>query len=53
VNTEARRFDDELNLVDAPLASLPLDRVRPARSVLDAIMTSYREGSAPVGAGGG
>ena len=53
VNTGAHRFDDELKLVDEPLAGLPLDSVRPAKSVLDAIMTSYREGSAPVGAGGG
>jgi len=27
--------------------------VRPPKSVLDSIMASYREGSAPVGAGGG
>jgi 2-oxoglutarate ferredoxin oxidoreductase subunit beta len=53
VNTHAHRFDDEMKLVEAPLATLPLDSVRPAKSVLDAIMASYREGSAPVGAGGG
>jgi 2-oxoglutarate ferredoxin oxidoreductase subunit beta len=53
VNTAAHRFDDEMRLVDEPLAMLPLDRVRPPRAVLDSIMASYREGSAPVGAGGG
>ena len=44
VNTDAHRFDDEMKMVDAPLAGLTLDQVRPAKSVLDAIMTSYREG---------
>jgi 2-oxoglutarate/2-oxoacid ferredoxin oxidoreductase subunit beta len=53
VNTAAVRFDDEMKLVETPLAALPLDQVRPAKSVLDAIMAGYREGSAPVGAGGG
>jgi 2-oxoglutarate ferredoxin oxidoreductase subunit beta len=53
VNTGAHRFDDEMKLVDEPLAGLPLDRVRPPKSVLESIMASYREGSAPVGAGGG
>ena len=53
VDTRTRRFDQEMNLAEEPLASLPLERVRPPQSVLDAIMTSYREGSAPVGSGGG
>ena len=53
VNTAAHRFDDEMQLVPQPLAALPLDRVRPARAVLEQIMSSYREGSAPAGAGGG
>jgi 2-oxoglutarate ferredoxin oxidoreductase subunit beta len=53
VNTAAHRFDDEMHLVEEPLSGLPLERVRPAKSVLDQIMSSYREGSAPVGAGGG
>jgi 2-oxoglutarate ferredoxin oxidoreductase subunit beta len=52
VNTGTHRFDQEMKLVDEPLATLPLDRVRPSRTVLDSIMASYREGSAPVGAGG-
>ena len=53
VNTEAHRFDTETNMIDEPLAALGLDRVRPAKSVLDSIMRTYQEGSAPVGAGGG
>ena len=53
VNTGAHRFDDEVGMVAEPLASLPLERVRPARSVLEGIMRTYQEGSAPVGAGGG
>ena len=31
-----------LNVVDEPLASLPLERVRPGREVLDEIMESLR-----------
>jgi len=53
VNTHAHRFDTETNMIDEPLSSLGLDRVRPAKSVLDSIMHTYQEGSAPVGAGGG
>ena len=53
VDPQTKRFDDEMQLGEAPLASLPLEAVRPPKSVLDAIMRSYREGSAPVGAGGG
>ena len=53
VDPATRRFDDEMQLGEAPLATLPLDRVRPAKSVLDAIMRSFREGSAPVASGGG
>jgi 2-oxoglutarate ferredoxin oxidoreductase subunit beta len=32
----------QLNLVDEPLASLPLDRIRPGREVLDAVMEEHR-----------
>jgi 2-oxoglutarate ferredoxin oxidoreductase subunit beta len=53
VNPDTHRFDDEMTLVEQPLAALTLDRVRPGKAVLDSIMASYREGSAPVGAGGG
>jgi 2-oxoglutarate ferredoxin oxidoreductase subunit beta len=35
-------FTALLNLVDEPLATLPLDRVRPGREVLDAIMESLK-----------
>ena len=53
VNTAASRFDDEMKMVDEPLASLKLEQVRPPRSVLDSIMRTYQEGSNPVGSGGG
>jgi 2-oxoglutarate ferredoxin oxidoreductase subunit beta len=53
VNTNASRFDDEMKMIDEPLASLKLDRVRPPKSVLDSIMKTYQEGSNPVGSGGG
>ena len=53
VNTGAHRFDDEAKMIDAPLAGLKLDQVRPPKSVLDAIMKTYQEGSNPVGSGGG
>ena len=53
VNTATHRFDQEMRMIDEPLAGLALDRVRPPKSVLDSIMASFREGSAPVGAGGG
>jgi 2-oxoglutarate/2-oxoacid ferredoxin oxidoreductase subunit beta len=32
----------QLNLVDEPLASLPLDRIRPGRDVLDEVMEQHR-----------
>jgi len=35
-------FTTMLNLVDEPLSSLPLDRVRPGRDVLDSIMESLK-----------
>jgi 2-oxoglutarate ferredoxin oxidoreductase subunit beta len=35
-------FLELLNLVDEPLASLPLEAVRPPRSALDEIMESLR-----------
>ena len=45
-------FEEELNLVEAPLATLPLERVRPPKSVLEAVMDQLRTGrglSAPAG----
>jgi len=53
VDPASRPFDEELGVVDTPLAQLPLERVRPPRTVLDSIMRAYREGTVAVGAGGG
>jgi 2-oxoglutarate ferredoxin oxidoreductase subunit beta len=47
-------YEDELTLVDAPLASLPLEAVRPSKSVLDEIMEQLKTGkglTAPAGGG--
>jgi len=38
VDTEAPTFIDRLGLVDAPLATLPADSVRPPREVLDEVL---------------
>ena len=37
-------LDSELNLVDEPLASLPMERVRPPKTVLDEVMSSLMTG---------
>jgi 2-oxoglutarate ferredoxin oxidoreductase subunit beta len=42
VEPSKRDFCSLLNLVDVPLAQLPLDRVRPPREVLDEIMERQR-----------
>ncbi len=42
VDTSKPSFTDMLNLVDAPLATLPESRVRPSRQVLDQIMQKYQ-----------
>jgi 2-oxoglutarate ferredoxin oxidoreductase subunit beta len=42
VNPEAPTFLDLLNMTDTPLASLPESVLRPAKSVLDAVMDEYR-----------
>jgi 2-oxoglutarate ferredoxin oxidoreductase subunit beta len=42
VNTKALSFLDMLNLVEEPLATLPEDRVRPPREVLDEVMEELR-----------
>jgi 2-oxoglutarate ferredoxin oxidoreductase subunit beta len=42
VNTSKPSFTDMLNLVDAPLATLPESRVRPSRQVLDQIMQKHQ-----------
>jgi 2-oxoglutarate/2-oxoacid ferredoxin oxidoreductase subunit beta len=47
-------FEQELRMAAAPLAQLPLERVRPARSVLESIMEQLRTGkgiTAPAGGG--
>jgi 2-oxoglutarate ferredoxin oxidoreductase subunit beta len=44
VDPEQKALDAELALVDEPLASLPLDRVRPTRAALEEIMQSLRTG---------
>jgi 2-oxoglutarate ferredoxin oxidoreductase subunit beta len=42
LDRERPNLVDLMNLVDEPLATLPLDRVRPPRSALDEIMESLR-----------
>ena len=53
VDTKTEPYEDELDLIEQPLASLPLERVRPPRQVLDEILESYRVGSVDPGSGGG
>ena len=54
VDPEQKPFEQELELAEAPLASLPLDQVRPPKSVLDEIMEQLRSGKgAAASAGGG
>ena len=42
INPQQKNFIELLNVVDEPLASLPLERVRPPREVLDQIMEELR-----------
>ena len=42
VEPQKRDFCDLLNMVDEPLAQLPLERTRPPREVLEAIMEAQR-----------
>src|SRR5687768_3453615 len=42
IEPEKRDLTTLMNLVDEPLATLPLERVRPGRDVLDAIMDSLK-----------
>jgi 2-oxoglutarate ferredoxin oxidoreductase subunit beta len=42
IEPEKYDFTSLLNLVDEPLSTLPLERVRPGREVLDAVMESLR-----------
>jgi 2-oxoglutarate ferredoxin oxidoreductase subunit beta len=42
IEPEKHDFTTSLNMVDEPLATLPLERVRPGREVLDAVMESLK-----------
>jgi 2-oxoglutarate ferredoxin oxidoreductase subunit beta len=53
VDPQKPTHGDDLDLIDTPLARLPLDAARPRREVLDEIMESYRKGSVAAAAGGG
>jgi 2-oxoglutarate ferredoxin oxidoreductase subunit beta len=44
LDPEKSPFDTELDLVDEPLASLPMERVRPPKAVLDEVMTGLATG---------
>jgi hypothetical protein len=49
-----RPFEDELNIVDAPLASLTLEQVRPPRAALEQVMEQLKTGKGlgtPAGGG--
>jgi 2-oxoglutarate/2-oxoacid ferredoxin oxidoreductase subunit beta len=54
VEPEQMPFEEDLKLVERPLAALPLEKVRPTKSVLDEIMGQYMTGkglTAPAGGG--
>jgi len=54
VQPQGRPFSEELEMVPESLASLPLERARPPRAVLEAIMEQMRTGKglgAPAGGG--
>ena len=53
VDPASTPFDEELQLVDEPLASLPIERVRPSRAALDEVMRAHAEGSIGAPSGGG
>ncbi len=44
VDPSSPPFEDELALVETPLAALPLEKVRPPRQALDAIMEQLKTG---------
>ena len=46
VDPNQARFQDDLALVETPLAHLPLDKVRPPQSALDEVMEQLRTGRA-------
>ena len=41
-NPDSLPFDEEINLVEEPLATLPESRVRPSNEIFDSIMESYK-----------
>jgi 2-oxoglutarate ferredoxin oxidoreductase subunit beta len=53
VDPASAGFDEELRLVDEPLATLPLERVRPSRAALEEVMRAHAEGSIGAPSGGG
>jgi 2-oxoglutarate/2-oxoacid ferredoxin oxidoreductase subunit beta len=42
IDTQKPSFTDLLNMVDEPLATLPQERTRPSRQVLDEIMAKLK-----------
>ena len=53
VNPGDESFMDEMRMLDEPLVSLPIERVRPPRAVLDEIIEQLRTGKGAPAAGGG
>jgi 2-oxoglutarate ferredoxin oxidoreductase subunit beta len=53
VNPTSPPYDDELKLADPPLATLPLEQVRPSRQVLTQIMEQLQTGRGMGAASGG
>ena len=53
VQPDTRPYEDELELVETPLARLSLEQVRPPERALEEIMQSYRVGTVAAGGGGG
>jgi 2-oxoglutarate ferredoxin oxidoreductase subunit beta len=53
INQNEPSFSEELRMPAAPLAGLPLEKVRPPKSVLDGIMEQLRTGKGIVAPAGG
>ena len=53
VDPKQMPFEEELKLADTPLAALPLEKLRPPKSVLDEIMSQYMTGKGLVAPAGG
>src|SRR6185503_20993367 len=47
VDPEGKPFEEEMEMAEAPLATLPLEQVRPPREVLADIMRSFQVGNVP------